>query len=950
MPGIGRRNSERAAPAWVAVGITALGLAIGDLSAAVSIPLGQVLAEAETAIRDRRPADAAPLLDLVLDRVAAGEALPGGARPERIKLAAATVHFQGGSPDRAQTLAEELSRSASTPLFAAEARMIVGLGLARRERFAEAVPVFAALEESAAHRDRARLYGAMAAQQAGQIPAAIATYRRLLTSAPRDAEWADAALALVSLLIQQKEPEEAERGLALLRGRRDLVDNLAGLNALGLQLGDALLEAGDPARALAAYRFALPLKDLIASQEARLAEIRQRIERGRAAARGLGGDLDVLRRWEQRREQTEAALRAAQGLTGYDGALRMRIARAYQQLGRPWEAAIAYAEALADPTATSTHALARAGLVGAWAEAGRTARTLAALDDLAKAHPGDPLVAQALYTAVLAAQAREAKDLLTPLLDRVDALAAGSPHREPLLIVHTQILLAAGQHAEARTRAETYLHEFPRGSFEEAADYLRIMAGLMLGQPRRAIAELQAHQQRWPAGRFAADAGYRLASAYHAVEEAGPALRTIEAWLRDQPSDHPQRGEVLALRGDVQATEDVPAAISSYREALAYPLEDGLLGYVLDELTKHHQARREFGAAVTMWETFARNRPDHPYVINAAYWIGRIRIREGRREEGLAQVAEIAARYLDDPARDGVERLLSELAGMSAAPRAAVADASASADPTEGDAALLVRLRGERTDETLSPTARARLAFFASEQAARRGQEVTASERLLRLVTEVPRDALPPGILGRLGDALRLAERWTEAEPCYRRIVAAYPRSEFADFGYVGLGEVAMQQGKPDEALEQFSAAIDRAGARFKLREATIGRARALLALGRLDAARELFEQVAGTREWRGELTAESVWSLGEILRQRGGREQLAQAQAHFQRVYLSYRRYPVWVARAYLCSAETFRELGQNPEAAATLREMLRDDKLAIRAEAAEARRRLAEWEGSTL
>src|SRR5690606_23838632 len=125
------------------------------------------------------------------------------------------------------------------------------------------------------------------------------------------------------------------------------------------------------------------------------------------------------------------------------------------------------------------------------------------------------------------------------------------------------------------------------------------------------------------------------------------------------------------------------------------------------------------------------------------------------------------------------------------------------------------------------------------------------------------------------------------ARACYERIVTAHGRSIFADFGHAGLGELALASGRPAEALDHFNAAIDRAGARFKLREATLGRARALLALGRLDAAQELFEQIAGNRQWRGEATAESVYALGEIRAKRGGRENLAQAQAHYQRVYL---------------------------------------------------------------
>lgn len=51
-------------------------------------------------------------------------------------------------------------------------------------------------------------------------------------------------------------------------------------------------------------------------------------------------------------------------------------------------------------------------------------------------------------------------------------------------------------------------------------------------------------------------------------------------------------------------------------------------------------------------------------------------------------------------------------------------------------------------------------------------------------------------------------------------------------------------------------------------------------------------------------------------------------------------------MSRAYLASAADFRKLGRKEEAAATLREMLRNARIANRPEIAEGRARLAELE----
>jgi tetratricopeptide (TPR) repeat protein len=278
--------------------------------AQIQVPLPQILAEAEQAITAKRPGDAAPLLDLVLNRVAGGEALPGGLTLERVRLAAATVHFQSADYARAQAVAAELVASGGPSGVIGEGRMIQGLALALQEKFTEAVPVFGALEDSPSHRDRARLYRALAARQAGQTDVAIEAYERLLASAPRDAEWADSALVLVSLLLEKKSPDQAARGLALLQVQRELVDNVAGLNTLSLQLGDALLGDGDAEGAIAAYRQAVPRVELQRDQSARSARLAAQIERARAIARGPVAELDAYRRLVGRQERAQAALKA----------------------------------------------------------------------------------------------------------------------------------------------------------------------------------------------------------------------------------------------------------------------------------------------------------------------------------------------------------------------------------------------------------------------------------------------------------------------------------------------------------------------------------------------------------------------------------------------------------------------------------------------------------------
>ncbi len=112
----------------------------------------------------------------------------------------------------------------------------------------------------------------------------------------------------------------------------------------------------------------------------------------------------------------------------------------------------------------------------------------------------------------------------------------------------------------------------------------------------------------------------------------------------------------------------------------------------------------------------------------------------------------------------------------------------------------------------------------------------------------------------------------------------------------------------------------------------------------RVAAVRAQLGEIAGNRRLRGEGTAAAVFSLGEIERRAGN---LPEAIAYYQRVFVSWLKYPAWVARSYLGASECFDRLGKRKEAIAHLQEMLRkSERFSGLPELAEARRRLSAWQ----
>lgn len=894
--------------------------------AQIQVPLPQVLGEADQNIKARKLSDAVVLLDMVMARVDKGETLPAGVSLPNVQLLAANTYFQLQNYPRAEEISAKLLKQTTQGQVAADARLVLGLSLALQKKFAEAVPVFTALEESTVYRDKALMYRSMAAQQANQPEVAIDALNRLLATAPRDADWADSALTLIALQLQQKNLEAARRGLELLRGNQASVDNLAGLNVLGLQLGDTLLNANDLAGALTAYRTVLPRAELLRLQKQRTARMEAQLARQKTLFRNSVADSDTARRVEARIKATKDALDEIGKRADYDATLYYRLGHTFLLRGGAWEAALVLERLLKDYPKCEEREQASLELVRAYAESGRVDRMRAALDEFMRVTPDSKLLPQALYVAAQAAFDRGRAEMQLEFLEVGITRFPDAELTEFMVLMQTNAHFAAGRFEEARASAERYTTKYATGRFAEDATYLHAMATLVIGRAAESIKEINAYIAKYPEGRFVADGRYRIAAAEYAMQDYAASEKHLEAWLADYPVDHPQRGEALSTQGDVFAGQArIDDAIASYRSAMSITLSDDQLGYVLDELTKHYQAKRDYNAASVMWEDFARERPDHPFVINAAYWIGRLRAREGKVDAAISQMGEIARRYVTDPNRDAVERLLTQMAALLARNPKAGPDGVRPPPPSAAEIAARVERELVTPQTRDQPTVKARVLFTEAEVASLRKNPKLRDELFARVGDETAPEALPPGLLGRVGDLLREQGKLDRARACYDQLVLRYPRSMYADFGYVGLGELAYSAGDYDTAMIHFTNAIDRAGARFKLLEATLGRAKTLLASGKLESAKELFEQVASNRAWRGEATAQSIYSLGEILLKRGSSADLAQAQAHFQRVFISYKKFTPWVARAYLSSGQTFEKLGQAREALATYREMIR-------------------------
>ena len=118
-------------------------------------------------------------------------------------------------------------------------------------------------------------------------------------------------------------------------------------------------------------------------------------------------------------------------------------------------------------------------------------------------------------------------------------------------------------------------------------------------------------------------------------------------------------------------------------------------------------------------------------------------------------------------------------------------------------------------------------------------------------------------------------------------------------------------------------------------------RARALAETSKYQEAKAEFEEIAKTKEWRGEKTAASLYWLGLMAeRQATDEKGFNEAIAYYRRCYMTWKKYEVWAAQSYLGAAKLFgSQLNQKDAAKLILREMLEKDRIKETRAAAEAK-----------
>jgi tetratricopeptide (TPR) repeat protein len=314
-----------------------------------------------------------------------------------------------------------------------------------------------------------------------------------------------------------------------------------------------------------------------------------------------------------------------------------------------------------------------------------------------------------------------------------------------------------------------------------------------------------------------------------------------------------------------------------------------------------------------------------------------------QKKRALKILSEAVSESINDRTQEGTEKLIVFLAEKLARkikrvkPGAKPEPGAYTSADAEKELIKLLRLEDHR--ESLVAQARG---FFALGQLAvfTREPEKTAAN-FAKIAANYKAEELNPTILALVGDSLLAKGDHKKAADYFGYILEHSRSSEYADYGFSGLAEIAFANKKYAEALSLCNEAIDNNILMSKELDLRFTRARSLAELSKYADAKKEFEEIAKTKEWRGEKTAASLYWLGLMAeRQATDEKGYNEAIAYYRRCYMTWKKYEVWAAKSYFASAKLFaNKLNQKDAAKLLLKEMGEKDRIKDTREAQEAK-----------
>jgi tetratricopeptide (TPR) repeat protein len=757
------------------------------------------------------------------------------------------------------------------------------------------------------------------------FPAEAADFLESQLPQVREASPEAASRAVVLELHCRIVARQNDQALAVIRREHANLGRMTQVitfQTLALKLGSTFLEEKRYHDAITCLQRIWPTQRLLDYQNAKIAEIGERIAllEARPNTQGTVFQLrSILGRVQRELENFTK-------VEHFDSALRLRLAMAYQGLGRYRESALILGEMLAtmppDPVVES----ASLAEVQCWMESKHWVRAAEAAER---------------YETVFG---KEGKSLPTVLFLRAEALRETLDHgaaqraygdlvqrfpKDPFAAKATFmqgfLYLQQDDNEGALFQFDQLRRQYPDSELVEDADYWTGMAYSFSGLYAEAREHLEEYLKRHKPPKYRKEAVFRIAVCTFSLAEYGDAIAKLEAFLKAYPGD-PLTDEANLLLGDAYFGEgrndEGFAAYERVRPESGRYFEEAWFkkGNALKLLEEIPAMRAHF-------EQFVAEHPDSGRLPEAVYWIGWTHLEEdepGRARDIYWKTIEALG---DDPERFTMTDLLAGLPKVYAK----------GGEEAKRDLVTKLKLLESVSAVTGKPTLSLRAGWALSLVAK---DAEAARIQLLKLTDRVDPKAHEPSISVAVAEAQLASGNRNVAKELFTEIRKWHPRAVERDRIYRALGDLAAEDGDTKRAIEFYERFERETAASVHLGPVRLKIADLHAASGNPREARATLERTLETAGVTADIKAETLLRLGDSF---AAENQHEKAVVYFERLYVAYGKFSELNAKAYWKRGQSLEKLKLDREALETYEELVAREDLGRYAETKQAAERIA-------
>ncbi len=733
-----------------------------------------------------------------------------------------------------------------------------------------------------------------------------------------------ASRAVVLELYARIEADQPDEALAVLRREHRHMDHMTqviSFQTLALQLGASFLEEERYYPAITSLQLIWPSARLLDYQNAKIEEIHERIAvlEQRPNTRGIVFQLQtILKRVERELANFEA-------IENFDSALRLRLAMAYQGLGRYTEAALVMEEMLVSMPPDPIVEKATLAQIQCWMEVRRWPRAVRAAERYENVFGADgPSLATVLFLkaeALREDQRHQAAQLAYgDLVDRFP----DDPFAAKAIFMQGFLYLQQDDNDGALYQFAQVQRLHPESTMVEDADYWTGMTYSFSGLYAEAREHLAAYLTRYDLPKYQKESVFRIAVCTFSLAEYEEAIRLLEAFATDHPGD-PLTDEAHLLIGDACLGEGrIEEGFAAYQKVRPESRR-----FFEDAWFKQGNAYKLLEEIPTMrehFETFVADRPDSPRLPEAVYWIGWTHTREGETEEARRIYWETIETLGDDPERTSMTDLFAGLPKVYPS--------------GTGREELLRRLQilKARAAAEKKITLALRAGWAKSLVPGDTGPR-TGRVELLDIAKWVDPKIHDPVIAIDVAEALLKSGNSLSAKTLFTDIRKWHPRTPGRDRIYRALGDIAAAEGDTDKAIGFYTRFERETAASRQLGEVRLKLAALYESTGKPHAARETLESTLQTTGVTAAIKAEALLRLGHS---HVARDDHKTAIVYFERLYVAYGKFSELNAKAYWARGQSLEKLRLEREALETYEELAGREDLRSFDETAKAAERI--------